>query len=140
MREKLVNHQTHFLFLDEIILWYTSKINYVNVNHFESQKSNYTYKKLFGLSTNLMVYSSDIHLRMITTFGFIIALINGLMGCYYLYHRLVDKAPMGFTTIIIAILFSTGLIIFCLGVIAFYIGQVYRQNNNQPSFNISEIL
>ncbi len=140
LRQNLVNHQTHFLFLDELILWYTTKISYVEVQHFESKKSNYTYKKLFGLSTNLIIYSSDIHLRAITTIGFLIAFINGLLGIYYLIHRFIDKTPMGFTTIIIAVLFSTGLIVYCLGVIAFYIGQVYRQNNHQPSFKISETL
>jgi undecaprenyl-phosphate 4-deoxy-4-formamido-L-arabinose transferase len=140
MREKLSRHDLHFIFIDEVCLWYTRNISYVTVSHHPSarRKSGYTAAKLLSVTRNLVIFSSDIPLRIIIYGGFFIAGINGIIGTYYLYRRLFFDVPLGFTSLIVSILFSTGIILICLGVIGFYLGQLYKIANKQPSYSIDE--
>ncbi|MGZ4048098.1 MAG: hypothetical protein ACXVNN_01980, partial [Bacteroidia bacterium] len=59
----------------------------------------------------------------------------------YLIKKFYFKiAVEGYTSIIVSILFSTGVIIFCMGIIAQYISQSLKALNNAPSYNEDEVI
>lgn len=142
LKTALEQHRFKFLFLDEILLWYTASISYILVPTHPSQKKNSTYtgSKLMHLATDLIMYSSDGLLKSMIWIGVLVAGVNGILILYYLAKKLLIGSELGFTSIIISILFSTGLIMLCLGVIGLYLGHIYQNSFHQPAYYIKEKL
>ena len=85
------------------------------------------------------MYSTAIPLKAVTFTGFSLAAINFLIGIFFLRKYLIDKIEIkGYTSLIVSILFSTGLIIFCIGVIAQYMRAILTNLNNAPTYHISD--
>ncbi|MDZ4845040.1 MAG: glycosyltransferase family 2 protein [Chitinophagales bacterium] len=133
-------NQKHLL-LDEVLHWFTNNISYVNVNHHARNggASGYTIPKLIAISLRYIVYYTVVPLRLMTYIGFIFSLISFIIGVVFLYNRLVSDVPLGFTSIIVAITFSTSLILFSLGIIGEYISRFYVSEFSRPSYEIKEI-
>lgn len=133
-------NQKHLL-LDEVLHWFTSNIGYVKVNHQERAggSSGYTIPKLIGISLRYIIYYTVVPLRMMTYIGFLSSLVSFIIGLVFLYNRLVGDVQLGFTAIIVAISFSTSVILFSLGIIGEYISRFYVSEFSRPSYEIKEI-
>ncbi len=142
LAKNLLNHQINFVYIDEIFNWYTNHIAFVNVDHRPRpyQQSNYTPRSLFSLLTNLVIYYTAIPLRLMVYGGFFSALLSFIFGVFFIYRKLVMDVPLGFTAIIVAILFSTSVILLSLGVIGEYLSRIYMVQNRKPPFAIKEML
>ncbi len=140
IKDSLVNHSGSLFFLDEIILWYTNKIEYQKVDYLQSQKksSGYTYSSLFDLSLRLSSLSSTMPLRIVRTLGFYIFISSFILAFYFIFRKFFFKVPMGYTSLIVAILFSTGIITFSLGIIGEYLGNLIALSNKKPAYFIHE--
>jgi polyisoprenyl-phosphate glycosyltransferase len=140
--KKLLNHQINFIYIDELFNWYTSDIDFVLVEHKERpyQKSTYTSHSLFSLFSNLVIYYTAIPLRMMVYGGFISGLFSFIAGLWFIYKKLVHDVPLGFTALIVAILFSTSIILLSLGIIGEYLSRIYMVQNQKPPFAIKTIL
>ncbi|MBN9295279.1 MAG: glycosyltransferase [Flavobacteriia bacterium] len=139
-RAIIVNAQ-EFSFIDEFLLWYTSAISVVDI---ESErlpvKTRYKITGLMRMTKDLIYLSSSVPLKLVTVFGFLMMAGNFLAGIIVVYRRLVLSIDVkGYTSIIVAILFSSGMIIFCLGVIAEHIGKILKVSYKKPAFFESEI-
>ena len=140
--DKLVKNHKSFVFIDELCLWYTSRISFVNVelNPYAFDRKRYSIAKLISMAFYVITFSTIKPLKLITRFGFILALLNFILGSFFLIKKLFFKVEAeGFSSLIVSILFSTGVIILCLGIIAQYIGQAIRGINNFPVYHIDEI-
>jgi dolichol-phosphate mannosyltransferase len=74
-------------------------------------------------------------------FGALMALVNLAIGSFFLYKKLIDKIEVpGFTSLIVSVLFSTGLLLFGLGILATYLRQILLRVNHAPMYHIQEIL
>ena len=69
-------------------------------------------------------------LAQIKPFGF---------GIYYIVQKLNKDAELGFTALIVSIFFSTGLILFSLGIIGEYISRIFLLQTGKPPFKIKEV-
>jgi len=137
LARKLAESHRHFVFIDEFLLWYTDKVAFVKVenNPDPIRKSRYQMKNLVQTTGKVLLYSTAIPLKFVTFLGFGLAAINFLVGCFFLYKHFVDKIDVkGFTSLIVSVLFSTGLIIFCIGIIAQYLRAVLKNMNNSPLY------
>jgi len=143
LKEKLLNHHQHFIFIDEVFQWYTDDINFVEVNHEQRKyaKTNYTSGKIFNLVTNILIYYTTIPLKLMVITGFTISFLSLLCGMYYLFRKIFLHVPIpGYTSLIVAILFSTSIILFSLGVIGEYLGRIYELQNKKPAYSIKKII
>jgi len=143
LAKKIEANSTHFVFIDEACLWYTEEIEFVEVKHLKSRrgKSNYSLFDLFRLTGEVALYSSVLPLKFVKYIGFTFASINFLIGLYYLAQKtLFGLAFPGYASIVISVLFSTGLIIFILGVLGEYLSKMFRIMNNRPTYSIEEEL
>lgn len=62
-----------------------------------------------------------------------------LYGFYTIVKRLVNPAvPMGFSSLMSALVFFGGMIMLMLGLIGEYIGRIYISLNNSPQYVIRE--
>jgi hypothetical protein len=72
--------------------------------------------------------------------GFIISIFTFIIGLVFIYKKLVHDVPLGFTALIVAILFSTSIILLSLGVIGEYLSRIYIVQNQKPPFAIKTLL
>jgi len=138
---KLAESHKQFVFIDEFLLWYTHEIEFVAVTNNPSalRKSRYQTKGLIKTTANVIMYSTAIPLKAVTFTGFTLAAVNFLIGIFFLRKYFIDKIEIkGYTSLIVSVLFSTGLIIFCIGVIAQYMRAILVNLNNAPTYHISD--
>lgn len=140
--EKLLVHHQNFVFIDELLLWYTDNIEFVFVAHEKrkGRRSGYTFRKLWGMFSNLLVYYTAIPLKIMIYGGLISSVAFFIMSVIFVVNKIVFDVPLGFTALIVAILFSTSLILLCLGVIGEYISRIYLVQNKKPPYSISRVL
>ncbi len=139
--KSIASRATNFVFLDEAIFWHTSSISFVTVPHYKSMRkqSHYSLKDLFKLGGDVVMYSSQLPLKAIKIFGFISAFIMLCIGVFFIIKHTFFNVPVqGFTALIVTIAFSTGIIIFILGIIGEYLGKLFRNSNNSPVFSIEK--
>ena len=141
LARKIVSSNHQFSFIDELILWYTNSIEFVPINRSEIQStiSRYKLPGLILTTINIMLFSSAIPLRLVTFFGFLLALINFIFGGIILFKKYVGKIEVdGYTSLIVSVLFSTGMIITCIGIIAMYLRHLLLKTNQKPLFHVAE--
>jgi len=133
-------YHRHML-LDEILSWHAPTIAQVPLNHAERQegKSGYSGLKLMLMTLNYLVNYTVLPLRLMTYGGMLFSFITMGIGVYFIYEKLYADVELGFTSIIVAIFFSTSLILFCLGIIGEYISRMYVKDWNRPQYLIGEI-
>jgi undecaprenyl-phosphate 4-deoxy-4-formamido-L-arabinose transferase len=57
------------------------------------------------------------------------ALLFFFSGCYFIYNKMFFNVPLGYTSLIVAIFFSTGMIMMSLGIIGEYIRKIWISQN-----------
>jgi len=139
--DKVTNHHQHFIFIDEMLGWYTDIVEVVEVefNKREKGDSGYSGVKLVLLMLNLGVFYSSVPLKMMTYGGILMSLFSFGLGLRFIYKKVfIGVAIQGYTSLMVTILFSTSLLLICLGVIGQYLGKIYTVLNNKPTYSIKE--
>ncbi len=142
LADEILMHGQSFVYIDELLLWYTDNIAFVQVQHEKRQhsKSGYSSFKLFKIAFNITTQYTAIPLKIMTYAGMIFSIITFLLGLYFIYRRLVRNVPLGYTSTIVTILFSTSIILLCLGIIGQYLFKLYQAQNKKPSYSIRKKL
>jgi dolichol-phosphate mannosyltransferase len=73
-------------------------------------------------------------------FGFASMVISFLLIIYALYLKLNNLAIPGSTSIIIAISFFSGILLFTLGIIGIYLARIFEQTKGREQYVIKEII
>lgn len=135
-------HAQHFLFLDAALNWYNTNIEVVEVIHENRKtgKTGYSLSKLFNIYINIMYYYSTKPLKVIIFVGLFSSFISFLLGVRFIYNKFIHDVPLGYTSLIVAIMFSTSLILFCLGVIGNYLYKLYQLQQNKPPYSIKNVM
>jgi glycosyltransferase involved in cell wall biosynthesis len=140
--DNIASHSHHLFMVDELILWYTANIGVYQTPFHVSRKtvSGYSYKKLFFLGANVVMLSTTLPLKFVRAFGIIMSCTSFFIGFIYFLRKIIFKTPAGYTSIIVSILFSTGLILLCLAIIGQYLGNVLMMQSNKPPFYVKDKL
>ena len=136
------NHQQNFLFIDEIIQWYTSNISTVTVNHAPRKhgKSTYSFLKLTTLYFDILINYTAGPLKLMTYSGLFFSLITFFIGVRFIFRKIAYNVPLGYTSTIVSILFTASIILLCLGIIGQYIYKLYQFQHHKPPFSIHKII
>jgi len=128
--------------------YFPSQINWVgfskfdiNVNHCKrmNPKSTYDLRKLFNLALNNILSFSDKPLKLTVYFGFIISVTSLLLSILNLLMAIFGFFTVnGFASIIITLFFSTGVIVFVVGVVGLYIGKIFESSKARPLYIIED--
>jgi dolichol-phosphate mannosyltransferase len=126
----------------QFLKWVGYKSSTIKVEHKErpSGTSSYNFGKLISLGIQGWTSHSNKLLKLSTYMGFSLSLISFLLGVMVLIKYLLFKLQPGWPSLIIALLFSTGLILMSIGVAGIYIGKIFEQIKNRPLFIIEEEL
>ena len=127
-----------FVYLDDMLYWHTDKIGFVDVtfNAPKYRKSGYTSFKLAGIIYNLFLFNSELPLKIMTFGGLGISILTALAAIWFIFRKIMYDVPMGYTSTIVTILFSTSIIIFSLGVIGEYLRRIYLGQTGQPAYSV----
>jgi polyisoprenyl-phosphate glycosyltransferase len=138
----IASHNMSYLYIDEIINWYTNYIHYVEVNHDARAegKSGYNFFKLVAFTLNIILNYTSLPLRIMTYTGLLSSLISLGFGGYFIYKKVVIGASIGFTATIVAILFSTSIILLSLGIIGEYLRRIFAVSQMKSAYRIQKII
>lgn len=128
-------------YLIGIVLGITKNMASVPTNHRVriSGKSNYTLSKMISLWLNGFTAFSIKPLRLASLLGFITALIGFMYIVVLIINKLnYPEIPLGYSSIMSAIIFIGGMIMMMLGLIGEYVGRIYININNKPQFIIRD--
>jgi len=142
LAQNILKHNQEFMYIDELLLWYTGNIAFVQVEHRRrsSNQSGYSTWKLMKLSFNIVIYYTAVPLRIMTYGGFILSVLSFFLAIRFIINKLIHDVPLGYTSLIVAILFSTSIIMLCLGLIGEYLTRIYKVQNKKPPYSIKKIL
>jgi undecaprenyl-phosphate 4-deoxy-4-formamido-L-arabinose transferase len=140
--QKLITHNQQFVFIDELVSWYTKNIQYVLVRHDQSKvgQSRYSAGGLIRLYFNLVFGYNPMLLKLITYLGLSSSFISFLIGVFFIVKKLFFHIRIGFTGIIVSITFTSGIVLLSIGIIGEYLRRMYIILNERPQYSIREIL
>jgi len=120
-----------------MVQWVGFSMTKVPVNHGRRYvgESTYNLKRLIGLAANNIIAFSDKPLRLSVLAGFACAIFSFLLGIAYLLIAILGGIKVsGFATLAISIFFSTGTIVFVLGLVGLYVGKSFDKIKNRPLY------
>lgn len=104
-------------------------------------ESSYSIGKLISLAFNTIISFSNKPLKLFVKFGLIISFLSFLTGLYYIYEAVTNQISVdGFSSIMVSIWFLSGVVITIVGITGIYVGKIFDQTKNRPSFIIDEII
>jgi len=141
--ERVLKHNTAYPYIPGLLLMYSTNIANVMVEHHDrfDGKSNYTFKKIFSLISNLLINYSSYPLKVLSTIGFIVSSLSFFIGLFFLMSGLIGGVKVaGWTTLVVLVSFLGGFIIILLGLIGEYLSRILDQISNQKSYYVKEIV
>lgn len=119
----------------------TKNITEIEVEHHERiyGKSGYSFKTLVNLWMDMFTSFSVIPLRIASMLGFLFSCLGMLIGVAYVIRKLLyPLVPVGYTSLISVILFSSGMLMLMLGMLGEYIGRIFIVLNDVPQYVVKE--
>lgn len=134
------NNHGKVFFVDDYLLLASVNVKSCLVEHNERAVGNsgYSFSKLTKMAINILLLHSTLPLKLISRMGLIMSVMFFLMGCFYIFKKLAYDVEIGFTSLIVAIFFSTGLILFSLGIIGEYIRRIWVSKQQLDQIIIAE--
>lgn len=141
--DKMIEYENPYPYVIGLVLRATNNIANVEVKHRmrEEGVSGYTLTKLIALWINGFTSFSVKPLRIASYSGMFFAMAGFVYMIYTIIHKIVNPStPMGWSSIMAALLFLGGVILLVLGMIGEYVGRIYICINNSPQYVIKEII
>ncbi|HEV2273418.1 MAG TPA: glycosyltransferase [Acidobacteriaceae bacterium] len=103
--------------------------------------TKYPLNKMLNLALDGIFSFSTVPLRFVTILGLITAAGAALGILYSLIVRIfTPNWVAGWATLILAVLFTGGVEMFCFGILGEYIGRIYTEIKQRPLFLVREVL
>lgn len=101
-------------------------------------KSKYPLRKMLALAGDGITSLSIKPLRLIMSFGVIVALLSFVGVIWAIVSALAGRAVAGWASMTFIICFVSGVQLICMGIIGEYIGKIYMETKHRPRYIISE--
>ena len=103
-------------------------------------RTKYSPLRLLKLASDGIFAFSIVPLRAAAIFGAAATGLSVLFSLYSLYAKFWLHAPQGFTALILAITFLSGVNLFFLGIIGEYVGRVYEEAKGRPHYVVRKVV
>ena len=105
-----------------------------------SGKSKYGLLRLLKLAMDGIFAFSIVPIRAAALLGAVAVGVSMLYVVYALYYRFfLHESPQGFTALIAAVTFLSGVLLFFLGVIGEYVGRIYEETKARPIYVVERV-
>lgn len=140
--DNILKINTSYPFIPALLFSVSRDVVNVEASHYirEEGRSNYTIGKLISLFTNLLINNSSLLLKWIGYLGLFLAFVSLIYSGIIVYKRVfLDISLQGWSSIMVAILFFGGTIMFTLGVMGEYLVRIIHTSENRPHYFIKKI-
>ncbi len=139
--DELVKYDGPYPYIDGLILRFTRNYSRVLVRHEPRAEggSSYTLGKLASLWLNMFTNFSVLPLRLASGAGFAFAIVGVLIAIGFAVEKLEDpELPVGWASLIVTVLITSGVQLFALGMIGEYVGRLFLKQSGRPQFVVRE--
>lgn len=139
--DEIIKYKNAYPFVHGLILRITRNMANVVIESRErvNGKSGYSFKKLLSLWLNGFTAFSEKPLRIASVIGCLCSFAGFVYGIFTVINKIINPdVPVGYSSIMTAILLLSGIIMLFLGLLGEYIGRIYISINNAPQFAIKD--
>jgi glycosyltransferase involved in cell wall biosynthesis len=125
-----------------LLYWVGFKRTYVEYSRLKRPfgKSAWTFKKKFRYLTDSIFAFSDAPIALLQFSGLLGMFTATLFGFFTLFGSLTKQIPVpGYTSIIVALTFSTSAILFGLGIVGEYAWRAYENTKGRPNSIVGSV-
>lgn len=130
-------------YIGGIFYWMNFKFDTLEVEQLERKegRSGYNIVRLLKLAAKGIIGFSNKPLRISIYLGLFCAAFAFMLGLVFLVRKFIyDISVPGYSSIIISIYFTGGIIMIILGILGEYIGKIFDQVKSRPEYIIEEKL
>ena len=106
----------------------------------EAGASKYTLKKMLNLAMDGITSFSVKPMYYILGLGILFLLTSVGIGIYVLRALILGTAVNGWSSLILSIWFTGGVVLICIGMLGIYIGRIYEEVKRRPLYHVKEFL
>ncbi|MDQ6623377.1 MAG: glycosyltransferase family 2 protein [Verrucomicrobiota bacterium] len=121
-------------YIDALIFQVTQRVGVVTVRHDPrpSGQSGYTLRKLLRLWMSMLVNASIMPLRFAAVAGLAMGAVGFVSFLYVLVNHFTNREPLGWGSLMSALLVFSGTQLLLLGIVGEYIGRIYLHVAHKP--------
>ncbi len=106
-----------------------------------SGQSKYSLIRLMKLAADGIFAFSIVPIRAAAFVGTFVMFLSILYVAYAVYAKLfLQKSPQGFTALLVAVTFLSGIVLLFLGIIGEYVGRIYEETKGRPQYIVGRIV
>lgn len=132
---RFTERDRHYLF---IIFWlgFTVRTLQFERHSRAGAKSSYSYAGLLRLAVGGIFFQTARLLQWMVQFGFVCSLVGVIYGIYLVFNvvALRHEPPQGWTSVIVVLLFMSGVTITSIGIVGLYVARVFEQVKARPLY------
>jgi len=106
----------------------------------QAGRTKYSPIRLLKLASDGIFAFSIVPLRAASILGSLAIVISILFSLYSLYAKFRLHSPQGFTALILAITFLSGVNLLFLGIIGEYVGRIYEETKARPHYVVDRVV
>jgi undecaprenyl-phosphate 4-deoxy-4-formamido-L-arabinose transferase len=139
--DQVIEYRNAYPYVAGLLLRCSRNATNVMVTHRNREigQSGYNMKKLISLWFNGFTAFSIKPLRVATFIGSAFSVLGFLYGIVIIINKFMNPAtPLGYSSMMTAIIFIGGMIMLMLGLVGEYVGRIYISINNAPQYVIKD--
>lgn len=124
-----------------MVKWAGFRHGYLPIEHAARAegKSTYTFKRMLRLATGIVLGYSEKPLKLVAALGIGCSLLSFLLVALAVVRWFDgDVAVAGYTSIIASVWLVGGMLLFSLGVVGLYVGQIFRNVQGRPYYIVAQ--
>jgi glycosyltransferase involved in cell wall biosynthesis len=140
--DKFLTYAEQNRFIEGLFLHVGLKQHVIEVEQRErfAGVSKFNFRRKMKLAFDAIFDFSELPLKMAVKLGFYLMSLSVLALLGIIITRLFFiKFQIGWPSIIITIIGATGILLFFIGILAIYIGRIYKEVKSRPLFSIKEL-
>ncbi len=138
--DEMLNYKNPYPFLEGLMFRVTGNVVSIPMDQRErgdDRGSGFTFFKSLSLFANGFTNFSVKPLRIALFIGVLFAIAGFIYGIYVVIKRLlIPETPMGWSSIMAVLLFSSGIVMVLLGIIGEYVGRIFMCINHSSQYVI----
>jgi glycosyltransferase involved in cell wall biosynthesis len=138
---QVTRYEGPFPYIDGLVMQATTKLERLPVVHLPraAGRSNYTLRRLIRLWMNMFLNFSVMPLRISTLTGFLLSLCGAIGVVMVLIEALSGSTPVGWASVMSAVLLLSGVQLLILGMVGEYLGRLYLTANRKPQAIVRDV-
>jgi len=129
--------ERHYIFILHWLGFNRGTIEYAHAKR-EIGRSAYSFSKLFRHALGGMFFQTSVFLNWIMYTGLFFTFTSFAAGTYFIYRHFIVGALPGWTSLVVAVLFSTGMILASIGAVGLYISRIFEISKGRPLYIVDQ--